>query len=181
MEWVTRLARRYLSREQRRFIKFCVVGASGVPVNLVLTWLAHRILSGVLPARGAVAIASLLGIGVSIGSNFLLNDLWTWGDRRQPGTGLGARLLRFYGVSSVGAGVQFGVAMLLVALLGSPYLLLAQLAGIGLATLLNYVANHKWTFRPRDGGAKLPPAPEVSVPSASATGITATGNSGYRE
>lgn len=162
MKGVTRLARRLLSREQRRFIKFCVVGASGVPVNLAFTWLGNRLLSGVLPSHTAVALASLLGIAVSIASNFLLNDLWTWGDRRQPGAARGGRLLRFYLVSSLAAGVQFGVAMALALLLGLHYLL-AQLAGIALAMLLNYVANHWWTFRARPGAAAPEAAPAATA------------------
>lgn len=167
MQWVTRLMRRYLSREQRRFVKFCVVGASGVPVNLLCTWLAFRCLAGVVPGRSAVAIASLSGIALSIGSNFLLNDLWTWGDRHVPGAGRAGRLLRFYAVASAAASVQYGLAMALVMLLGWHYLL-AQLGGIALAMLLNYVANHKWTFRVRrEQRALSEGADSAALPAAS--------------
>ncbi|MBK8479708.1 MAG: GtrA family protein [Proteobacteria bacterium] len=168
MQWVTRLMRRYLSREQRRFVKFCVVGASGVPVNLLCTWLAFRFLGELLPGRSAVAIASLLGIALSIGTNFFLNDLWTWGDRRVSGAGRGDRLLRFYAVASAAASVQYGLAMALVMLLGWHYLL-AQLGGIALAMLLNYVANHKWTFRVRREERSVSHGAETAaLPAASA-------------
>lgn len=150
MEALLKLVRRLLSKEQRRFLKFCLVGASGVPVNLLFTWLGHRLLFPSLGAEARTAAASLLGIVVSIFTNFLLNDLWTWSDREKAaGRGpLLARLGRFYLVCSIASAIQFGTAMALGVWLRLHYLL-AQLAGIALAMAVNFVVNNAWTFRDR--------------------------------
>ena len=107
------LLRRLLSKEQRRFIKFCLVGASGVPVNLLCTWLGHRVLFASLDEGARKATAYLLGILISILTNFLLNDLWTWKDRQAARSHFLGRLLRFYLVCSAASLIQWGVAMAL--------------------------------------------------------------------
>lgn len=140
-----RLLHRFTTPAQRRFIKFCVVGGSGVPVNLFFTWIGHAFAFASLSDEWRKAAAFLLGIAVSIFTNFLLNDLWTWGDRDKSQRGFMGRLARFYLVCSVAAGIQFGVAMALSLWMGVGYLL-AQLVGIALATVINFVVNNIWTF-----------------------------------
>ena len=151
MHKLLNIARRLLSREQRRFIKFCVVGASGVPVNLAFTWVGFHLVFAALSPDFRRAGAFLLGIGVSVFTNFLLNDLWTWGDRGRAGRSFAGRLGRFYLVSSAAAGLQFGTAMTLSLWLHFHYLM-AQLFGIALAMFANFVVNNVWTFR-GDGGS----------------------------
>jgi dolichol-phosphate mannosyltransferase len=145
-----KLVRQLLSKEQRRFLKFCLVGTSGVPVNLFFTWLGYRFLFQSLGAETRTAAASLCGILISIFTNFLLNDLWTWGDREKAqGRGpILARLGRFYLVCSIASAIQFGTAMGLGVWLQLHYLV-AQLCGIGLAMAVNFVINNAWTFRDR--------------------------------
>ena len=149
MEPLLRLIRRLFSKEQRRFIKFCIVGASGVPVNLLCTWVGYHALFSDINESWRKGAAFLFGIVISIFTNFLLNDLWTWGDRDKTQRGFFGRLLRFYLVSSVAAALQFGVAMALSVWLKVGYLL-AQLAGIALATMINFVVNNLWTFGASD-------------------------------
>ena len=137
--------RKHLSKEQRRFLKFCTVGASGVPVNLLFLWIGHNWIFTALEPQLRVPLASGLGFLVSVLTNFLLNDFWTWSDRdKQQGSMLG-RCLRFYLVSSAGGAIQVGCATGLHHV-GLHYLL-AQLCGIALATAINYVVNNIWTFR----------------------------------
>jgi dolichol-phosphate mannosyltransferase len=148
MPWIKRLIYRFTSPAQRRFIKFCVVGASGVPVNLLFTWLAHSILFVGLTGQWRNASAYLLGIAVSILTNFLLNDVWTWGDRDKNHGSFWSRLARFYIVCSLASVLQFGAAMALSSWAGLHYLV-AQLIGIVLATGVNFAVNNLWTFRAR--------------------------------
>lgn len=90
------------------------------------------------------ALASALGILVSVFTNFVLNDVWTWGDRqKRPWL---ARLYRYYLVSAAAALLQFGCAMGLRLLLDIN-LYLAQFSGIAIGTIINYVANNRWTFK----------------------------------
>ncbi len=156
-----------------RFIKFCVVGASGVVVNLAMLALFDGL-------GMQQSLASACAIQVSILSNFAVNERWTFRDQRGEGTALN-RLLRFQGVSLVGALIQWSVfvegnVLLLWYLEGGPaveayfagdggvfqrYVLrpitdppsvgggiyLAQLVGIGVATGWNFLANVYWTWR----------------------------------
>jgi dolichol-phosphate mannosyltransferase len=153
LEALLRLIRRVFSKEQRRFIKFCIVGGSGVPVNLLCTWIGYHAVFAALEQTWRRAAAYLLGIGISIFTNFLLNDLWTWRDREKATRGFLGRVARFYLVSSVAAALQFGVAMGLSEGLGLHYLL-AQLAGIALATAINFLVNNLWTFRGKGEGRR---------------------------
>jgi putative flippase GtrA len=160
LEALLQLFRRLLSKEQRRFIKFCVVGTSGIPVNLLCTWAAYHLLFFALDEAWRKAAAYLFGIAVSTFTNFLLNDLWTWRDREKVAEGFLGRMLRFYLVSSVAAGIQFGTAMGLTLGLDLHYLL-AQLIGIALATAVNFIVNNIWTFR---GKAKAAAAAAAAPP-----------------
>ena len=137
-----------IPRDRIRFIRFCVVGVSGVVVNLGFFTLAHAVLAPRWPdTANAFVIANLIGFLISVFTNFLLNDFWTWGDREKRGHGhFWARLSKFYLVSSVAGGVQLGVASLCHVRFGV-HEHASVLIGIGVATAINYVANNIWTFR----------------------------------
>jgi len=85
-----------------RFVKFCTVGFSGVFVNLGFLLLFADILDI------QINIASALAIEISILSNFVINELWTFRDRRGNGT-IMARGAQFNLVSLLGAFVQWSV------------------------------------------------------------------------
>jgi putative flippase GtrA len=86
-----------------RFLKFCTVGLSGVVVNLTL-------LAVLADGFGMqVNLASALTIEASINSNFFINELWTFRDRRSSSAGFLRRLLKFHLVSIMGGLIQWGV------------------------------------------------------------------------
>lgn len=137
-----------------RFIRFGIVGTSGVIVSFLFLTLFEFILPsslGVWEHRLALAFSII----VAIFSNFLLNSGWTWGDREKTGSWL-ARLIRFYLVSSVAAFVQWGIAVIcfelvfpdlgLIEFLGRFSLYVAQATGVIMAMMINFTANHFWTF-----------------------------------
>jgi putative flippase GtrA len=86
----------------RRFVKFAAVGASGVVVNLGTLALLRLL-------QVHVNLASALAIEVSILSNFTINHLWTFGDRRHAQTSILRHGLRFHLVSLGGGLIQFVV------------------------------------------------------------------------
>lgn len=88
-------------------------------------------------------LASALSVELAIASNFVWNDRWTF---QRTSRSL-ARFAKFNLVSLGGLLVTTGTAYLLVQQGGVHYLL-ANLAGIGLAALCNFVANVAWTWRP---------------------------------
>lgn len=79
-----------------------MVGASGVLVNL-----GSFALLRVLGVH--TNVASAIAIEISILSNFTINHLWTFGDRRDEGGSLLAHGLRFHLVSLGGGVIQFFV------------------------------------------------------------------------
>ena len=132
---------------RQRFLRFAVVGASGVLVNFAFLTLGLWLFASL--AEGARdALASGLGIAVSIATNFLLNDVWTWGDRKK-GTRKRDVAWRF-STYAVGAGIaaalQFGIAALFRGALDAQ-VYVAQAAGIAVGTVVNYIISNKLVFK----------------------------------
>jgi dolichol-phosphate mannosyltransferase len=135
--------------EMARFIKFILVGASGVGVNEGMYLLMTRV-AGLVDSLDVVAVA--IGIEISIITNFVLNNYFTFADRRQRGVkAFFTHLLRFNTVSLAGAGIQVGTFFILTRFLGfeEPYDVYANLIGIAVAMLWNFLANNWWTWKPQ--------------------------------
>jgi dolichol-phosphate mannosyltransferase len=121
-------------------IKFMLVGLSGVIVNEGVYWLLTRF--GGLAAFDWLAV--IVGIEVSIITNFILNDTFTFAKRRRGKSFMG-RLLRFNLICLAGAAIQWGLFMLFTRLFGV-YDLLSNFIGIVVAFLWNYFVNRNWTW-----------------------------------
>ncbi len=164
MEWLTR----QLTPERARFLRFCFVGLSGVVVNLGVFSVASRLLLGAFPdADDRFTAANVAGFLVSVLTNFLLNEFWTFGDRalHRSHTQLLRRLVKFYLVASLAGLVQIGVARLARSELQLVDHV-AVLCGIALATVINFIANNVWTFRVK--------RPKTAAPGAAVASITST-------
>src|SRR5690554_1900973 len=154
----------WLVENRVRLFKFASVGASGVIVNLLVFELCLFSLTYFqLSEELRFAIANSAGIIVSILTNFILNDIWTWSDR-EKGTVRDTfnRLAKYY-VTASGVGlIQFAVSWLSLTLLWSYLELnvynfdlgprLAVCTGIGIAMFFNFAASHLWTFRDTNRG-----------------------------
>ncbi len=120
----------------RKFVKFLIVGGSGVIVNEGLLALLTEIYSVQLSIAGIIAIES------SIISNFLLNNFWTWKDKRhKPFIN---RLIQYHSVALI-AGVVNYLVLIALSNIGLHHLL-ANLVGIGFGTVINFLMNNYWTF-----------------------------------
>lgn len=127
--------------EMKRFLKFCLVGLSGVGVNLGLLWSLTELL-GLF-----YLISAAFSIEASILSNFILNEFWTFRDRtndRSAGALLG-RMMKFNTICVVGLMVNVTILGALTEFIGL-YYLISALFGIGGATLWNYFANVSLTW-----------------------------------
>ena len=103
-------------------------------------------------------LAAFLGTVVSIFSNFLLNDYWTWGDRaKTPQSGWLYRLFKYYLTASVGGMIELGVFNLVVFFTSPDAYIWAKLVGIASATFTNFTLMHFWVFR---GSGKVAEAPK---------------------
>jgi dolichol-phosphate mannosyltransferase len=123
----------------RTFIKFCIVGATGVVVNLAA-------FSGLLTWGANPYVASPLAVEVSILWNFLLNNAWTF-RHRPKAESIGVRGLKFNIISLASLAVTFGTFVTLSKLLPQLPLLVDQLAAIVPTTAINYFLNSYWTFK----------------------------------
>ena len=125
-----------------RMFRFGVVGTSGLLVNQGLLMLLHGAIG--LP----LLLSSLIAVETSILSNFTLNSLWTWK------VGLGGSLrgwaqnaARYHAatITSAFAG-NVVVLMALVHFFGTDYRI-ANLVGIAVGTVFNFLAGEFWVFR----------------------------------
>ena len=146
--------------ETFRYIKFGIVGASGTVVNLVVLSLGHEFLFSAIEPAGSRPYASLaLAITVATINNFTWNRLWTWSDRVKaealvlhtdpdhPGAGqLGREFGKYAAASGFGSALQYGLTLLLS---GSMDYRLANVIAIVIASVSNFLANDKWTFKRR--------------------------------
>jgi dolichol-phosphate mannosyltransferase len=126
-------------RKSEEFIKFCVVGGSGVFVNMGIYLLITRMMG--LPYY----IASPIAIELSILWNFTWNNFWTF-KKREASVSWMQRLIRFHVVAGVAGLVNYAVLLGLVSGL-EVWDVLANLIGIALGTLVNYFMNSLWTWK----------------------------------
>ena len=148
-------ARRVAVDHGRRLLRFALVGASGVAVNM-----------GVLAMLVEVAglphlIAAALATEVAILSNFGLNDRWTFGDARSCAS-WPQRAWRYNLVAAGGLLVSIGVTALLTQGVGWHYAV-ANLGGIGAGFAWNYAVNVRVTWSA--GSAACSVARELWQPS----------------
>jgi dolichol-phosphate mannosyltransferase len=119
-----------------QLVKFCVVGASGYVVNLLVYYvlLDHAHLHYALAATGSFLVA--------VTNNYTWNRLWTF--RHQRGH-IGYQGLRFLVVSVSVYLANLGLLSLLVAFgLGE---IVSQAVAVVLVTPLNFLGNKLWSFR----------------------------------
>ncbi len=131
-------------KEILRLLRFCAVGASGVLVNMAVFAICIDIVLIDVSEGSRNVLATSTAVLFSILTNFLLNDAWTWRDRRRGP--MAARLLKYYIVAGIAGLMQVGVQFALsVQLAVDGYL--ANMAGIAVGVAINFFINNLWTFR----------------------------------
>jgi dolichol-phosphate mannosyltransferase len=122
-----------------RLLLFAVVGSSGVATH-------YAVLTLLFLGTGApFAIAQGCAAGAAMTSNFFLNNLLTYRDRRLHGFGLLRGLASFYAVCSLGALANIGIAT--YAFAERTEWALSAAAGILVGLLWNYLATARFTWR----------------------------------
>ena len=141
--------------ERYRYLKFGIVGASGTVVNLAVLHFGHEYLFSAIEASYQKPYLSLaLAITLATINNFTWNRLWTWSDRvktleageAQPVSLrlLGKEFGQYVTASGFGSALQYGLTLLLS---GSMDYRLANVVAIVAASVSNFLANDRWTFR----------------------------------
>jgi len=133
----TRTSVRFISKAGR----FYTVGASGLLVNYLVSLLFADAIINFWYIH-----ATVIGIAVSMSSNFILNKIWTFEDRNFEAKKTLAQYGKFVGFSSLGALIQLGMVYVLVDNYQVVYPIALILAVI-IAATSNFILNKKWTFK----------------------------------
>ncbi len=148
-----------LGRTAERFVRYALVGASGIVVNLVVFTVVSRGLGSgareLLLASGAAFVVAMLW-------NFAWNYRWTFSDR--TGRPLPVHLT-LYAVFQVLA-LLANLVLLARLLEGGTAPLLAQFLGVAAASAIGFYANFRWNFtEPASLGRTPPPRTVATEPS----------------
>lgn len=128
----------------RRFVAFSMVGLSGVMVHLCVLWLMHRFFMQMfLPSQ---ALATL----VAMTSNFILNNMFTYRDKRLRGADFFRGLFNFYIACSFGALINIALASMLYEF-SLPWWL-AGIAGAVAGAVWNYAITAIVTWGSKEPG-----------------------------
>lgn len=129
-----------------RFIKFGLVGGSGTVINIVVLYLAQEhVLKGIADFHTRLNYSIALAITVATISNFYWNRRLTWRDRTRSTPQPALRLFVKYVMA---AALSILIQSLLTKWLAQHlHYLFANVIAIVLASVVNFVANDKLTFR----------------------------------
>lgn len=152
---------------KKRFMKFGMVGASGVLVNLGVLYLCREFLFVAIQSPGMRLNLSLaVAIFFATVNNFFWNRAWTWSDRKQhPDKHLLLHFGQYALACWVGIVLQVVLTNLLVIYL---HYLVANALAIVFASVFNFLVNNFWTFRSHKPVEEIAlpiiPEPEDAIP-----------------
>ncbi|HWD57076.1 MAG TPA: glycosyltransferase family 2 protein [Stellaceae bacterium] len=130
-----------------RFLLFSLIGGLGVGVHLATLWTVLHF--------ATFATAQATATVVAMTFNFLLNNLFTYRDRRLKGWRILSGLGSFYAVCGVGAAANVGVA---ASIAGNHSWWIAGLAGAAVSVVWNYAMSSIFTWSARRPSAATPAA-----------------------
>ena len=129
-----------------RFLLFALIGGLGVGVHLATLWTALMFGASFAVGQGTATVTAMTG-------NFLLNNLFTYRDRRLKGWRILSGLASFYAVCGAGAAANVGIAAYIA---GGHSWWFAGLAGAAVSVVWNYAMSSvfTWSGSPRRAPAK---------------------------
>jgi len=119
-----------------KFLKFGVVGFSGVFVDFGFTYLCKEKL------KIQKYISNAIGFTIAASSNYILNRIWTF---RSHNPEIVIEYSRFLGISLIGLLINTLVIYLLVSKTKTNFYL-AKLVAIFIVTIWNFLINLNFTF-----------------------------------
>jgi putative flippase GtrA len=124
-----------------RWMKFNLVGAVGIAVQLACLWM-------LIGLGLEYMLATMLAVESAVLHNFVWHERFTWADRTEKrGWEVAGRLFRFNltaGAVSIG-----GNLVLMRLLVGEAHFrpVVANLVSIGACSLVNFLVSDRWIFR----------------------------------
>jgi putative flippase GtrA len=119
-----------------KFLKFCVVGASGMLIDFGITWLLKERI------KVNKYVANSTGFILAATSNYILNRIWTFQSHDPQ---IASQYLSFIIISLVGLGINNLVIYILNDRLRYNFYL-SKLFAIAVVTLWNFLMNLMITF-----------------------------------
>ena len=126
--------------------RFYTVGASVFVINYLISILFAGGISDLLYLH-----ANIIGITISMTTNFILNKIWTFEDKDFSAKATIKQYSKFVGFSTLGAIVQLVMVFSLVEWHQMTYPL-ALILAVAIAAFGNFVLNKKWTFKEKVWG-----------------------------
>jgi putative flippase GtrA len=120
-----------------KFLKFCVVGFSGMVIDFSTTWLLKE------KAKVNKYVANSTGFILAATSNYIWNRIWTF---QSENSQIAVEYLSFILISVAGLGINNFVIYLLNDRLKFNFYL-SKLLAIGVVTVWNFLMNFIFTFR----------------------------------
>ncbi len=139
-----KIKQRILRMPIREFVKFCVVGTSGVFVDMAILWL----LAGGGGLGLNISLSKFIAAETALINNFLWNNYLTFKERHRAGESTGTffkRFLKFNAICGIGIGLGILLLNLFHNLLGIN-LYLSNLLSIGLVTFWNFGLNARFNW-----------------------------------
>lgn len=120
-----------------RFVRFGIVGASGMVIDFGVTWLCKEKL------RWNKYVSNSLGFVLAATNNYLWNRVWTFESQSEA---VVREYTSFVLIAIVGLGLNNLIIYLLHERLKVPFYW-SKLIAIGCVTIWNFVMNYVFTFR----------------------------------
>lgn len=124
-----------------RFLRFSLVGLSGVLVNQGVLYLSTQFFLG----EKLYLLAGVIATETALLNNFAWNELWTFRDKQYTGS-VTRRFMKFHGSRILGILIGLSTLYLLTDVAGIFYLI-SNLVSIAVSTLVNYVTSDLWVWR----------------------------------
>lgn len=119
-----------------KFIKFAVVGFSGMIIDFFVTWLFKE------KVKTNKYVANSLGFITAATSNYFLNRIWTFKSHQEN---IPLEFASFLTVSAIGLLINNLIIFLLTEKLKANFYL-AKFVAIGVVVIWNFFANYLVTF-----------------------------------
>ena len=120
----------------KKFVKFGVVGASGVLVDFGFTFLCKELIK--IPKY----VSNAIGFTIAASTNYLLNRVWTFHSQNPE---IAIEYVHFLLVSLIGLGINTLILWILVSKFKKNFYV-SKLFAIAVVTVLNFFVNLIFTF-----------------------------------
>jgi putative flippase GtrA len=125
-----------------RWLKFSIVGAGGLAVQLAVLWACTR-LAGISPV-----LATVLAVEAALLHNFVWHEVWTWRGGAQS-----ARWFRFWRFHAATGSISILSNVIFTILFKNQFaipLLVANVMAVAVTGIVNFLAADLWVFSQKE-------------------------------